>query len=507
MNLKFIDQIFSLVFSRKVVFAILLLTAIVTIASMWNRYFYIDDCWHGEEAYWLAEEGKVKTKTMEGILGFEESTMVYHKFNIILGAAVIKVFGWSAFNLKMFTFLVYLLLFYLLYSFLRVFSNKYPDKDYFLFSTLLIFTSPLMIYLSFTFRPEILVMLFGFASYFSLEKFLSSDKKKWLILSGISGGLAFFTHLQGMIFPIAGFILLLYYRRFKGLVWFSIASVLSCMLYTFDLWQGNNFEVFVYQITNWPTLNLGQTYFDNSILNFVGKKFTNLLNEHQRFFWSEKVIAFSVMFIFSVIYKFRLLITQYNSLLIYTFTLIIALSLTGSHIAERFLIYYFPFMALIVAITLISLLNSTGHHFAKALFVILIFAQFGFSAYRFGDIFGLNADYPVMHREVLAAIPDEDPKVLAPDEFVFNEIENYRLLSYHALKYYQEMANENYGQEVILKRAADLGADYIVLDQSIMTDTHYLWFTDGEIFENPFYQNFKNVGDYILLKRKKVKKK
>ena len=502
MNFKFTDKIFSLVFSRKVVFAILLLTAIVTVASMWNRYFYIDDCWHGEEAYWLANEGKVKTKTMEGILGFEESTMVYHKLNIILGAGVIKVFGWSAFNLKMFTFLVYLLLFYMLYRFLRIFSNKYPDKNYFLFTTLLIFTSPLMIYLSFTFRPEILVMLLGFASYFSLEKFLSSDKKKWLMFSGILGGLAFFTHLQGMIFSIAGFILLLFYRRFKALVLFSIFSVLSCMLYTFDLWQGDNFEIFVYQITNWPTLDLGQTYFDSSILNFVGKKFTNLLNEHQRFFWSEKVMAFSVMFIFSVIYKFRLLKTHYRSLLIYTLTLIVALSLTGSHIAERFLIYYFPFMALIVAITLISLLNSTGHHFAKALFVILIFAQLGFSAYRFGDIFSLNADYPAIHREVLGTIPDQDPKVLAPDEFVFNEIENYRILSYHALKYYQDMAHENFGQEIILRRSAELGADYIVLDQAIMTDNHYRWFADGVIDKNPYYKSFKEVGDYVLLKRK-----
>jgi len=474
----------------------------LTVASMYNRYFYIDDCWHGEEAFWLASEGKVKTKTMEGILGFEESTMVYHKLNIILGAGVIKVFGWSAFNLKMFTFLVYLLFFYLLYRFLRIFSNNYPDKNYYLFSVLLIFTSPLMIYLSFTYRPEILVMLLGFASYFSLEEYFSSDKKKPLLISGIFGGLAFFTHLQGMIFPIAGFILLLFHRRFKGLVLFSVASVLSCSLYTFDLWQGNNFEIFVYQITNWPTLELGQTYFDNSILNFVGKKFNNLLNEHQRFFWSEKVVVFSVMFIFSLIYKFRLLITQYRSLLIYTLTLIIALSLTGSHIAERFLIYYLPFMALIVSIALVSLLNTTRHYFAKLLFVLLIIAQFGFGAYRFTDIFSRNADFPAIHQEVLGIIPDKDPKILAPDEFVFNEIENYSLLSYHALKYYQDMAHTDFGQEIILKRAEEIGTDYIVLDQAIMSDDHYKWFTNGKIYDNPYYEYYGEVQDYVLLKRK-----
>jgi hypothetical protein len=439
---------------------------------------------------------------MEGILGFEESTMVYHKLNIILGAAVIKIFGWSAFNLKMFTFLVYLLFFFVFYRFFRAFSNKYPDKNYFLYSVLLIFTSPLLIYLSFTYRPEFLVMLLGFGAYFSLEKYLLSEKNKWLVMSGILGGLAFFTHLQGMIFPIAGFILLLFFRRYKGLALFSIVSILTCSLYTFDLWQGDNFEIFVYQITNWPTLELGNTYFDNSILNFVGKKFSNLLNEHQRFFWSEKVTAFSAMFIFSVLYKFRLLKRQHLSLLIYTSTLIIALSLTGSHIAERFLIYYFPFMALIVAIVLVTLLNSTRHYIAKTLFVLLMIAQLGFSTYRFVEIFKLNADYPAIHKEVMAAIPDEDPKVLAPDEFVFNEIENYRLLSYHALKYYQDMAHTHFDQLTILKRAAELNADYIVLDQALMGDDHYKWFAGGVIFENPFYENFRKAGNYVILKRK-----
>ena len=125
MNFRFIDRIFNFVYNRKIIYAILILTALVTIASMWNRYFYIDDCWHGEEAYWLANEGKVKTKTMEGILGFEESTMVYHKLNIIIGAGVIKVFGWSAFNLKMFTFMVYLFLFYMLYVLYALSFDKF----------------------------------------------------------------------------------------------------------------------------------------------------------------------------------------------------------------------------------------------------------------------------------------------------------------------------------------------------------------------------------------------
>ena len=48
MSFKFTDRVFAFVFGRKFVFTILAITFLVHIASMYNRYFYIDDCWHGE---------------------------------------------------------------------------------------------------------------------------------------------------------------------------------------------------------------------------------------------------------------------------------------------------------------------------------------------------------------------------------------------------------------------------------------------------------------------------
>jgi hypothetical protein len=495
------DTILAFTFRRRILLIILSLTFVVTIASMWHRYIFIDDCLFGEEAYWLAKEGVVKVKSFEGILGLENRTMVYHKLNILCGAAIIKLFGWSVYYLKIFTFIIYLLFFYVFYRFFRIFRDRYEDQRLFLIAVMLIFTSPLMVYLTFTYRPEILVMFFGFISYFFLERHLQDSRIKWLVFAGVSAGLAFFTHLNGMIFPIAGVVLLLFHRKYKSTLIFSAVAGLTCLLYTYDLWQGDNFHTFMYQIRNWPTLHFGKTYLGNNVLNFITLKLMHLFNEHQRFFWSEKVTVFSILFLGSLFIKFRTLRTKYRSLLIYTLTLIVALSLMSSHIAERYMMYYYPCMAIITALAIVTTFDHARRYVLKSAFILLLALQFAFSALQFVRIFQLNADYPKIQAEVLSHIPDKDPKILAPDEFIFNNIVDHRLLSYHALKYYQDDIPTILSQDSILQRAAYLRADYIVLDRFITHDDHYTWFKDGIIKPNPYYAEYLKDGDYIILKR------
>jgi hypothetical protein len=466
---------------------------------MWHRFIYIDDCWHGEEAYWLAHEGVVKTKSMQGILGFENKVMVYHKLNVILGAIIIKYFGWSVYYLKFITLFFYASFFYFLHLFIKRLPLQY-NKEHFLLTTFFIVVNPLMVLLGFTFRPEILAMFFGFLSYFSLESFFKTNKIKWVIISAVFAGLAFFTHLNAMIFGIAGFVLLIANRRYKASILFSLCTLLVSMLYTFDLWQGDNFQVFKYQIENWPTLKLGKSYFGNNILNFFLNKGINLLNEHQRFFWGDKVAAFSVIFLASLILKFKFLWTNYKSLIIYTLALILSLNLTGSHIAERFMIYYYPFMALISAISIISLKNESKKHFSKSFFALVLIVQLVLVAVRFQDIFRQNDDYPAIHQELSEQINDPGTKVLAPDRFIFNEIVNRPILSYHVWEYHEDINNIKLTQLTALKLAYDLGAQYIILDEDKQAAGDP-YFANGKIEPNPYFVFFKKYDSYLILKK------
>ncbi|MEI6060966.1 MAG: hypothetical protein WCR72_09670 [Bacteroidota bacterium] len=478
---------------------ILSLTGIFFIFSMWHRFIYIDDCWHGEESYWLAHEGVVKTKSMQGILGFENKVMVYHKLNVILGAIVIKYIGWSVYYLKLITLFFYASFFYFLHLFVKRFPLQY-SKEFFLLTTFFVVVNPLMVLLGFTFRPEILAMFFGFLSYFTLENYLKTSKLNWILASAVFAGLAFFTHLNAMIFGIAGFVLLIANRKYTAAGIYTVCTLLVSMLYTFDLWQGDNFQVFKYQIENWPTLKLGKTYFGNTMLNFFLNKGLNLLNEHQRFFWSDKVAAFSVIFFTSLIFKFKFLWTNYKSLLIYTLALIVSLNLTGSHIAERFMIYYYPFMAMIAALSIISIKNEPKKYFIKAFIALVLVMQLALVVVRFQDIFRQNADYPAIHHALSEQINDPGTKVLAPDRFVFNEIETRPVLSYHVWEYHEDIYNVKLNQLSALKLASDLGAKYIILDEDKLAADDPC-FANGIIKPNPYFVILKKYDSYLILKK------
>jgi len=493
-------RLYDFLFNKKSIKIILILTGIIFTASLWNRYIYIDDCWHGEEAYWLAREGVVKTKSMQGILGFEEKVMVYHKLNILLGALVIKTFGWSVYYLKLITLAFYLLFFVTLRNYISRFPTRH-SQEHFLTAAFFVFVTPLMVHLGFTYRPEILAMFFGFLSFYSLEVFLEEKHTRWLVGSAIFSGLAFFTHLNAMIFGIAGFFLLLFNKKFRSSLLFAFITLVVSMLYTFDLWQADNYQVFRFQIENWPTLKLGKTYLSSDIGDFLVRKILNLLNEHQRFFWSDKVAAFSLMFFIATLSRLNYLLKNHRNLLIYNILLIISLNLTGSHIAERFMIYYYPFMALLVAIVVLSIRGHKGLMAVKTALVLVFAANLVMVGIRFTDIFRQNKDYPAIHRQLSAVINDPGTKVLAPDRFVFNEIESRPILSYHAWEYYEDIHSLKLTQHEALKLAKELGAKYIILDKDIQSDENPI-FRNGIINPNPFYEIYKEWEEYLILRRK-----
>jgi hypothetical protein len=220
---------------------------------MWQRYAYIDDCFFGEQAYWLANEGIVRTKTIHAGLGWEERLFVYHKLNIWIGALIIKTLGWSVYYFKTFTLIVYLSFFFLLKKYLQIDRSKFPELTY-LLVCLLVFINPLTFIYGFTYRPEILVMATGFVSFIALEKVRTNDSKSllWIIIAGVSVGLAFLTHLNGIIFAVSGFFYLLIYRKYKLLIPFMLSGGIIMSFYFIDLLPSGNMERFLAQMNNWP---------------------------------------------------------------------------------------------------------------------------------------------------------------------------------------------------------------------------------------------------------------
>ena len=132
-----------------------------------------------------------------------------------------------------------------------------------------------------------MLLALGFGSYYYLLKGLYFKKYRWFILSGLLTGLAVFTHLNGLIFSVAGFILILTRKNLKALLTFSFFSGIATLLYFFDI---NSFEEL--------KMLQHQLFTDPNVLE-KDSPLISLFNEHQRFFWDTEEVVFSLLF-FSV---------------------------------------------------------------------------------------------------------------------------------------------------------------------------------------------------------------
>ena len=490
-------NILPLLFSRKVLHSLSGLAILAFLISLWHRYAYIDDCWFGEQAYWLARQGIVRTETIQAGLGWEQRLFVYHKLNIWIGALIVKYIGWSVYYFKTFTLLVYLSFFYLLYKYLRF--QKSPDsREYFCLSALLVFANPLMFIYGFIYRPEILVMVLGFGSFIAIEKVRTGILKPqyWAILAGIASGAAFLAHLNGIIFGLGGFVYLLIYRKYKVLPAYLVSLIIIASAYFIDLFPAGNMEHFLIQMKNWPDAVSGNYFSGKSVIWNVLLK---LGSEHQRFFWSDKAAVFSGIFFLSALISFRYLKENHRPLLIYTGLLILLLNLFGSQVAERYLIYYLPMMSLVITYSVFHLVSQKRYAWLSVLSLALLL-QFGILAKHCAIITGKNSDFPGIHREIGRLIPLNSQKVLAPYHYIFNEMGVRPLLTYHSLEYFEVKNHRKLAGDEALTRCKELGVDCIIVDSGLESDPEkYNWFRPAIEGSDPNYEVFKRYKGYIIL--------
>ena len=454
------DKAFSYFYHKRTMLFFLILGCIAFITSMWQRYAYIDDCFFGEQAYWLAKDGIVRTKSIQIGLGWEERLFVYHKLNIWIGALIIKTFGWSVYYFKTFTLIIYLSFFFLLKKYLQIDRTRFPEVAY-LLVYLLMFINPLTFIYGFTYRPEILVMVSGFLSFMALEKVRTKASRTfiWIIIAGIAAGIAFLTHLNGIIFVVSGFFYLIIYRKYRSLIPYLLSVGVIMSFYFIDLLPPGNMTRFLTQINNWPDA-VSSNY--HSKTNFLTNFLLKFATEHQRFFWSDKVFAFSILFFLSVIFAFKYLKEKHKPLLIYTAMLILFLNLLGSQIAERYLLYYFPMMALIIALSILYLLKQR-RFYRLAILSIVLLIQIGLTAKHWLSIMDENSDFITVNNELSNIIPSESKRILAPYSYIFNEIDN-KILTYHTLEYYEVLQKKKLTGTEALAHCAQLGIDHIIID-------------------------------------------
>ena len=485
-----INKVFSGVLAGRGIKIVLIVLAAIYLVTMYNRYIQADENWFGEQAYWLLKEGKVKLKSIPLIFNWDTEFLVYHKLLVWFGAGIIKVFGWSVYPLKAFNLLCFIVCLLLIRKYL---ANESSAFKYLLMAIVLL--TPLSLVKSFEFRPEVPVMMFGFASFLFLSKYLDSGRIIQICIAGLLAGLAFLVHLNGAIFCVTGVLVLLWYKKLKGAIVFSLIAIPVCFIYFLNLLEGDNFAQWAYNLKNWPSHNFSRAVDQNILITIVDR----IISEQKRFFWNGEVAGISVLFFASLILKGKYLWNNHRVLILYTTSQILLLALLGSHKAPRYLMFHVPFMALVIAYTIKNIAEQ-DKAWAKISILVLLLAQVVFLMVGAAHILRKNNPHASKHEEVLSHIP-QGASLIGPWELIYNGLENHQIYSYRSYEYLEEKMPVPFTQEQVSAKIDSMQIEYIVIDEDMKTNDVYHWFPDWEISEKIPFKEYYRGEDYLILKK------
>lgn len=388
----------------------------------------MDDDFLGEQAYWTAKAGVTKSELMRGYggIGQENYQAVFHKLLVYHGAIMIKLFGWSAGSLHLVNFLhlgLFLLIFY------RFIRQRFPDEPALSFAAVtILFLNHEFAYGSGSFRPEIMIMTLGFGSYYALDTYLKKERGSygWLLLAALLSSLCFLTHLNGMIFIVAGFVLLLRHKRYLQAILFGAVSSISFFgLYLADVLAHADIPFLIFQFRHDPALS-GDDFSWYAPL-------VKLWAEQARFLYNEKEVPFTLALLAALIFGYRYLKQRLGHLLLFVLTLILTLALYTYSKTPQYLIIYGPYFTLIF-LQGWKAVEANGKAYQKWILRVLTLAfvtiNLGYVVLR--DMQNIKAysqdSVTEINHKLAMRIPEVHSltDVLAPNDFVFNELDSFR---------------------------------------------------------------------------------
>ncbi|MEN7547435.1 glycosyltransferase family 39 protein [Rapidithrix thailandica] len=439
--------------SNKIIFSILFIFTTTLLITFYHRAIHLDDVWLGEHAYWLAKEGVVRSELFRGLLDYESQLFVYHKFFVLNGAWLISLFGWSPYVLKSIGLLYSLIFFIFVF---RYYKNS-SQTQCLLFSALLV-SNPVFIEYVFVYRPEVMLMSLGFLSFFFLKKYLESSKWIHLLLSAGLAGLCFYTHLNGLVYIGAGGLTLLLYRKIGPALLFGGIATPVAALYFLDVYQANAWEPYLSQFNNDPAVEKRGSW--GLVLN--------LLEEHKRFFHSPREIGISLLVIPVLALRWKSIF--YHKRLELMYVIIISFSLAVLHDIKtsKYMLLYLPQLLILVAFALENIYLQVAANWKKGV-TVLLGLYFLNGLVSASILFLKNKNQPAYNQQITQYMGEKGGNVMAVMPFVFNEIENFRIMGQHYyVALYEKYTGEPLTTEAFFKDMEQKEIQAILIDEDLL---------------------------------------
>ncbi len=380
-----------------------------------------DEAWSAEQSYSLAKNGVSTSNLFKGMIKEDqERIVVQHKLFIYSSAILFSIFGLSLDVLRIISIISLLALLFLLFLFLK--CENLLDKKYSIYLILLLLLSfSEFFYFAKIARPEMMVTMFGFASYYFISKHECKKPYLYSLIGGIFAGAAMLTHLYGIVFVVSGIAFFLYKRNYKYSVLFLIFSFIVFLPYLYEIIIYNH--IFNSQI-NSPLVNSKTSF---SLITPL----INLFKEHERLFRKPEIISSSLLTIFCIVINFKDYRKNHNDIFIYTIILIFSIAFIVEDKTIKYSVYLIPFQATLIYICLRNFTIKNKAVIASFCLVIALFFAVSFN-YNMRDIF--NKEYiSAINNEISELIP-EGSWVIAPMNYIFNGIEKHKIVSTYLLR-------------------------------------------------------------------------
>ncbi len=402
--------------------------------SMYHRAITTDDAWFAEQAYWFAHDGYVHSDLFEGFPIFANQILVYHKLHIWQGAAVYKLFGWNVNYFKAISFTYLIIFLALLYYFLKYLTPVESRKDVFVVFLFLFFVNHLVFQQGFEFRPEIMMMCTGFLSYIFIFHAQQREDWRFATLAGMMAGITALVHLNGLIFIMAGGLLLVIHKNYRLAVWFGLGSVIGFLPYFYQLTSLEQFRHYLYALKHDPAVSED----DRNVTGMLKK----LVFEYHRFTHHSYEFTYLILFIITITSNWKQISQnqQHKNLLWYLLFLTIFMALITTGSKTSYLLYSMPYVLLIMAVYFRHILNIKKVA-PVFLTVLLVYTLANLDRDR-GVFIDRHYDSPAVYAKIVNKyhIQPGTP-VFAPVTFIFNEIGKLKIQSYLAylLKYHNNL--------------------------------------------------------------------
>jgi hypothetical protein len=476
--------------SKKQLTLLLLFFVALTILSYYHRHATGDDAWFAEQSYWLEKEGVIRSELFRGLLGWDKQLLVSHKLFLVVGAGLIHLFGYELPVLQFVSMIFFILLIAEIIYYVsreeRAFNSWYMPA-----LLILIFSNRILIKMSFENRPEIMLAALGFGSFLFISKNKNGVFRS--AAAGILAGLAFLSHLNGVIYLAAGAGLLLYLKEYKNAFAFVMAGGLVSLIYFIDIMLAENgLAIWQYQFLNDPAV---QRAFG------IGSKLLVMLTYPVMFFHSPEQIALSLLLVFLIWHQRDFLKTIPVPLRVYSVLLAIAFWLVTKKNAGLYLTLFLPFM-LVLCYELYKI-----RPFSSWLLKMVLAIYFVIGIYGSIQIIhkNLTIEYlPVSYSRLRQQIPDQKSGFV-PLTFFFNEIERYpHLMAHENFKIQSIMAKSKMSAANMASWANKNGAGFILMDYKYRPESFY---PKAGTRKLPFYKLTFFDGRFAIYQRLQLIKK